>query len=477
MAKKRQHPPAKAAVIRNRIQIDEQLEDESLRPDPDQPPLDTAPSRASIYSEWLNTSARPSVQSAWLNSPSPTEPDPTLPSAPEPVPDDSASPPARGRRSSQARRLKAGERLVLNLETMETSELPVPRQPIARGAPVGETGLGDAPTVKLDRERAMRAALSEGHTGKQDARRATINRDLPAGQPDAAGLILGMQTPSTGQRPAARRASAGPDPLPHGATAGRTPIPRPPTAGPALGTSGATAVRLPAIRRSTGAQPAISRQDTVINVPAAARTTGIPAGRGTPINSAVLIRGARSPKLSTHIVPRRLRPPSVAMQALVAITTVGVLLAVLTLSSPLGYGAAIRGTFQAYTNAIAWIPTPTATATPTPVPPPPAQFSYIPASPGTQAVIDDIKAVFGQYATGALNIARCESGYVPTARNPYPVGNSHAEGVFQILYPSTWDTTSYANQNPYDYDTNIHAAWEIFSRDGYSWREWECRPY
>jgi hypothetical protein len=23
---------------------------------------------------------------------------------------------------------------------------------------------------------------------------------------------------------------------------------------------------------------------------------------------------------------------------------------------------------------------------------------------------------------------------------------------------------------------NIHAAYEIFKRDGYSWREWACKP-
>jgi hypothetical protein len=100
----------------------------------------------------------------------------------------------------------------------------------------------------------------------------------------------------------------------------------------------------------------------------------------------------------------------------------------------------------------------------------------LPASPGQQVVIDEIKQVFGSYAQGALNISHCESGWDPTARNPYPVGNSHAEGVFQILYPSTWDTTSYASRNPYDYDANIRAAYEIFSRDGNSWREWACKP-
>jgi transglycosylase-like protein with SLT domain len=102
--------------------------------------------------------------------------------------------------------------------------------------------------------------------------------------------------------------------------------------------------------------------------------------------------------------------------------------------------------------------------------PPPAP------SVGQQAVINDIYAVFGANAGAALNIARCESGFNPYAVNPIVVLGSHAEGVFQILYPSTWNTTSYAGQNPYNYDANIHAAYQIFARDGYSWREWQCRP-
>jgi hypothetical protein len=264
-------------------------------------------------------------------------------------------------------------------------------------------------------------------------------------------------------------------PAPRGATAGRMPTARPPTAGPRSGATagptrgerGITDPRLAITARQTAAQPAVT-----------GRGAGAPVGRGIPVNSGVLIRGARgAPKLSGAIVPKRLRPPSVVMQGLVALVTVAVLLGALTVSSPLGYGAAIRGTFQAYAGSVRWIPTPTPTATPTPVPPPPSGFSYVPASPGEQAIINEIQAIFGQYANGALNIARCESGFNPGATNPYAVGNSHAEGVFQILYPSTWNTTSYAGQNPYNYDANIHAAWEIFSRDGYSWREWECKPY
>jgi hypothetical protein len=85
-------------------------------------------------------------------------------------------------------------------------------------------------------------------------------------------------------------------------------------------------------------------------------------------------------------------------------------------------------------------------------------------------------AVFGSYSQGALAISKCESGYDPNAWNSYPILNSHASGVFQILYPSTWNTTSYASQSPFNADANIHAAYQIFKRDGYSWREWQCKP-
>jgi hypothetical protein len=98
------------------------------------------------------------------------------------------------------------------------------------------------------------------------------------------------------------------------------------------------------------------------------------------------------------------------------------------------------------------------------------------ANPGQQAVVNEIRAVFGPYSAGALNIARCESGFNPSAHNRTPVGGAHAAGVFQILDTSTWRTTSYAGQSPYNAYANIHAAYQIFQRDGYSWREWQCRP-
>jgi hypothetical protein len=193
---------------------------------------------------------------------------------------------------------------------------------------------------------------------------------------------------------------------------------------------------------------------------------------------AILIRGARKPpRRLGPIVPRRHGPRSFTAQFIISMVTMMLLFSALTLASPLGATAAFGGGFKAYANALPWIPTPTPSPTPRPTPTPVPL--YIPphgADPGTQAIINEIIAVFGPNAQGALNVAHCESGYDPNAWNPFPILNSHASGVFQILYPSTWNGTSYHASSPFDYNANIHAAYEIFSRDGFSWREWECQP-
>jgi hypothetical protein len=85
-----------------------------------------------------------------------------------------------------------------------------------------------------------------------------------------------------------------------------------------------------------------------------------------------------------------------------------------------------------------------------------------------------ISSVFGAYGGAAIQIANCESGMNTNAVNATAVSGSNATGLFQILYPSTWKSTSYAAANPKDAMTNIKAAYEIFKRDGYSWREWAC---
>ena len=83
---------------------------------------------------------------------------------------------------------------------------------------------------------------------------------------------------------------------------------------------------------------------------------------------------------------------------------------------------------------------------------------------------------FGPYGRAAVRVATCESGLNPSAYNPISVGGSHAMGVFQILYTSTWYTTPQARYSPYNARANIRAAHYIFVRDGYSWREWVCQP-
>jgi hypothetical protein len=116
------------------------------------------------------------------------------------------------------------------------------------------------------------------------------------------------------------------------------------------------------------------------------------------------------------------------------------------------------------------IPTPVPT-TPNPAPtsptPPP-----VPSGQGSVAAM--IYQIFGSYAAGALQVAKCESGLNPSSYNPASNGGSHASGVFQILYPSTWMNTSEASSSPFNAQANILAAHEIFVRDGYSWREWSC---
>ncbi|GHO83642.1 LysM peptidoglycan-binding domain-containing protein [Dictyobacter formicarum] len=111
-------------------------------------------------------------------------------------------------------------------------------------------------------------------------------------------------------------------------------------------------------------------------------------------------------------------------------------------------------------------------AVPTPAPAPAVPAPAATQSTDINGMIDEI---FGPYAAGAKSVAACESGMNPNATNTYSIGGSHAAGIFQILYPSTWSTTSQAGMSPYNARANIIAAHEIFARDGYSWREWVCR--
>jgi FOG: LysM repeat len=99
-----------------------------------------------------------------------------------------------------------------------------------------------------------------------------------------------------------------------------------------------------------------------------------------------------------------------------------------------------------------------------------------PASTNATSIDGMIDQVFGAYAPAAKRVATCESSMNPNATNTISIGGSYASGLFQILYPSTWNTTSQAAYSPYNASANIKAAHDIFVRDGYSWREWVCQP-
>jgi hypothetical protein len=97
-------------------------------------------------------------------------------------------------------------------------------------------------------------------------------------------------------------------------------------------------------------------------------------------------------------------------------------------------------------------------------------------SPATSNIQAIIQQVFGADAPSAMRIVACESNFNPNAVNSISIAGSHAQGLFQILYPSTWNTTSQAGKSPFDPMANTLAAHEIFVRDGHSWREWACQP-
>lgn len=131
------------------------------------------------------------------------------------------------------------------------------------------------------------------------------------------------------------------------------------------------------------------------------------------------------------------------------------------------------GTYTSQPATQSTTPTTTTPATQSTTPASQPAASTAPAAPSS-SVVGMIEQIFGANAPQAIAIARCESGLNPGAYNPTSIGGSHAAGVFQILYPSTWAGTPEAGASPYNAWANIEAAHAIFVRDGYSWREWVC---
>ncbi len=207
------------------------------------------------------------------------------------------------------------------------------------------------------------------------------------------------------------------------------------------------------------------------------------SGKLTPLtpkdsaaNGLVIIPGATKRPRIDRLIFRRTKPRSKALNG--AFMSVIALLAIVALYASTPSGAPMTISMHSFfaSGTLYTPPTPTPRPTATTA----AQYNYGGGgsypNPGAAAIISEINSVFGAYAPGALAVARCESGYDPNAWNPIAILGSHAEGVFQILYPITWYSTSERNNSPYNASANIQAAYQIFSRDGHSWREWECQP-
>ncbi len=152
----------------------------------------------------------------------------------------------------------------------------------------------------------------------------------------------------------------------------------------------------------------------------------------------------------------------------------GVLLITLFVVTPLTVGASGRPGGLLGSVGLATLPTMTPTITPTPDP---YYGNHQVPDPGKAVITAKVRAVFGpKYSDAALRIVACESQFNTNNYNPISILGSHAEGIFQILYPSTWNGTAYAQYSPYDWNYNIPAAYQIFKSDGFTWREWECQP-
>lgn len=91
-----------------------------------------------------------------------------------------------------------------------------------------------------------------------------------------------------------------------------------------------------------------------------------------------------------------------------------------------------------------------------------------------QQITDEINQVFGNYAPTALKLLSCENNSLnPQAINDNMKwgGVGKDWGVFQIN--DKWQGVSNVAFLT-DYHINIRMAWNIFSRDGYSFKMWTC---
>lgn len=98
----------------------------------------------------------------------------------------------------------------------------------------------------------------------------------------------------------------------------------------------------------------------------------------------------------------------------------------------------------------------------------------------TDHLLGLVEHYFGQWTCQAMAVIDCESHWNPTAWNTTYWYGGHASGVFQIIYPTTWQQTWVGQVHPTQQDAfnpalNIQAAWVLFSTT-HDWRLWACQP-
>jgi Transglycosylase SLT domain len=76
--------------------------------------------------------------------------------------------------------------------------------------------------------------------------------------------------------------------------------------------------------------------------------------------------------------------------------------------------------------------------------------------------------IYNQPLEDAYRVANCESTTNPSATN----GNND-DGLFQILYPSTWDTTPYSRHEVWSARWNSLAAMWMWAHGRRN--EWQCQ--
>ncbi len=102
-------------------------------------------------------------------------------------------------------------------------------------------------------------------------------------------------------------------------------------------------------------------------------------------------------------------------------------------------------------------------------------FSFIHSVSASADNASVIRAVFGQYGSQAVAVARCESGLSTGALNgPWPPSR------YRETYAGAFQFGSFARSRygfGWDIWTQARAAYAYFKAAGYSWSPWQCKPY